>query len=338
MKKIRLCLLFFLSFLAFKSYPIAAVSVNGTNNCTYTTYKELLECNADKKSCISEMVTGFCSNKCSLENLNNKDCLLCIVANCGTQGIYGNGDAQSSVPSVENSFSNGINNVTSNNQTPVIDPNFPSNIPQTQDNLCDPTNGINCSQCSTEHGTCVRNCIINEAYPTTGQCYNDCYFDGKGYYLDSKSCNQCLNRVCDRDIRDDDNLLEPSLIDQMKDDSNENTGEWNFCDKHGVLVSMKILNRAFVIAKIIVPIFLIIFGIIDLIKAVTSSDSNAINNATGSLIKKVIIGLLVFFIPTIINAVFGLIDDHTKFENNGCYTCFFNRDGCNELIENSNDK
>ena len=47
--------------------------------------------------------------------------------------------------------------------------------------------------------------------------------------------------------------------------------------------------------------------------------------------------MIVFFIPTIVKSVFGLIDDYTSLRDNGCYVCLFGENRCDDLIENSND-
>ena len=78
------------------------------------------------------------------------------------------------------------------------------------------------------------------------------------------------------------------------------------------------------IIKIVIPLILIVLGMIDLGKAVISSDEKAINKAVGSLIKRFIAAVVVFFVPTIVNAIFGLIgliSDTTKADYNKCVEC-----------------
>ncbi len=135
-------------------------------------------------------------------------------------------------------------------------------------------------------------------------------------------------------------MVEPIKDDVKKAIEEEKLTEWDFCDKKGVLKSMQIVNRALFIAKIVVPILLIVFGIIELSKALISSDDNAIKSSVNSLIKKIIIGLIVFFVPTIVKAIFNQIDDYTSLSNNGCYVCLFdtNDNECENLIANSNDE
>ena len=59
--------------------------------------------------------------------------------------------------------------------------------------------------------------------------------------------------------------------------------------------------------KIAIPILLILFGMIDLGKAVISSDEKAIKSATSSLIKRAIAAVVVFFVPYLVSAIFSIV-------------------------------
>lgn len=59
--------------------------------------------------------------------------------------------------------------------------------------------------------------------------------------------------------------------------------------------------------KIVIPILLIIFGMIDLGKAVIASKDDEIKKATTSLIKRAISAVVIFFVPTIVGVVMGIV-------------------------------
>ena len=59
--------------------------------------------------------------------------------------------------------------------------------------------------------------------------------------------------------------------------------------------------------KIVIPILLIIFGMIDLGKAVIASKDDEIKKATTSLVKRAISAVVIFFIPTIVGVVMGIV-------------------------------
>lgn len=83
-----------------------------------------------------------------------------------------------------------------------------------------------------------------------------------------------------------------------------------------------LVGKILVIFKIVVPILLIVFGMIDLGKAVIASKEDAIQKATTTLIKRLIAGVVIFFIPYLVGAVFSLIDQFKEdAESAGYETC-----------------
>lgn len=78
----------------------------------------------------------------------------------------------------------------------------------------------------------------------------------------------------------------------------------DFCNDSAEL--MDFLHTVLVIFRIVIPVLLIIFGMVDLGKAVVSSDEKAIKSSTSSLIKKLVAALVIFFLPTIVSAIINL--------------------------------
>lgn len=77
--------------------------------------------------------------------------------------------------------------------------------------------------------------------------------------------------------------------------------------------------------KIAIPIIIIIFGMIDLGKAVVASKDDEIKKSVKSLVMRAIAGVIIFFIPTIIGAIFSLVaefgSDEYKGEYDKCKAC-----------------
>lgn len=69
------------------------------------------------------------------------------------------------------------------------------------------------------------------------------------------------------------------------------------------------------IFQIGIPILLIIFGSIDLGKAVMSSDDKEIKGATSKLIKRVIMAVAIFFIPFIVTLVMDIVAGSVDVED-----------------------
>lgn len=82
--------------------------------------------------------------------------------------------------------------------------------------------------------------------------------------------------------------------------------------------------------KIVIPIILIIFGMIDLGKAVTSSKDDEIKKATQALAKRAIAAVVIFFIPTIVGAIFGIVDgfQEVKGQYDICSKCITSPGKC----------
>lgn len=81
--------------------------------------------------------------------------------------------------------------------------------------------------------------------------------------------------------------------------------------------------------KIVIPSILIIIGIITLGKAVISSDDKDMKNGVRSMIKKFVVAVVIFFIPSIVGALFGFVQDfkEVKADYNVCSKCISNPKG-----------
>ncbi len=117
----------------------------------------------------------------------------------------------------------------------------------------------------------------------------------------------------------------------------------NICQNDGVRKSMKIIGYVVLVSKYLVPILIIVFGVLDFFKAITSNDENAINKASKSLLKRVIAGFAVFLAPSIVYGLLnitGVVGDeldgnNTQFGN--CTKCIFKVNECPESSESDDD-
>lgn len=72
-------------------------------------------------------------------------------------------------------------------------------------------------------------------------------------------------------------------------------------------VIIGLIKGILLIAQIVIPILLIIWGTIDLGKAVVASKEDDIKKAQATLIKRVITAILVFLLSTIVTFALGLV-------------------------------
>lgn len=80
-------------------------------------------------------------------------------------------------------------------------------------------------------------------------------------------------------------------------------------------------NGVIPLIQIGIPIILIILGMLDLGKAVVASKEDEMKKAQSTFIKRVIIGVVVFFVPTVVNIVMDLAD--IVWEGMGYTICEF---------------
>jgi molybdate-binding protein len=99
------------------------------------------------------------------------------------------------------------------------------------------------------------------------------------------------------------------------------------CTQTGVLKSFRFLGYLLFIAKILIPIILIITGSIDFGRAVVASNQDAVSKAAKTFATRIVAGVIVFLIPTVVNFVFNLLpagsDDYSA-----CSTCLFKPGSC----------
>ena len=75
--------------------------------------------------------------------------------------------------------------------------------------------------------------------------------------------------------------------------------------------------------KIFVPMLVVLFGLIDLGKAVTQQKEDDIKKSQGLLIKRIILAAIVFFVISLVQFVVGIVGG-TNEKNWGCFECFVN--------------
>lgn len=114
---------------------------------------------------------------------------------------------------------------------------------------------------------------------------------------------------------------------EEKDSNNNekvNAIDMSICHQEGVKNALKFIGILLLIAKILVPIILIVFGVMDYAKAIVTSDADANSKATKSLLFRVVAGMIIFILPTIVNFVFSaIVKNNARY--NQCRACIFER-------------
>lgn len=88
--------------------------------------------------------------------------------------------------------------------------------------------------------------------------------------------------------------------------------------------------------KILIPLIIIIFGIIDFAKAMTSRDDDGIKKSSLAVARRLIAGVIIFFLPTVINVIFDIISNVANLEGiDACRVCLltpFNQT-CDDYVQ-----
>lgn len=88
--------------------------------------------------------------------------------------------------------------------------------------------------------------------------------------------------------------------------------------------------------RYIVPVILIILGILDLVKAIISTDSAKMKSSVGLFIRRIIYSLLIYFMVAIVQFIvntLGRAGAINKNKANACIECFVNNENCGSTIE-----
>ncbi len=104
----------------------------------------------------------------------------------------------------------------------------------------------------------------------------------------------------------------------------------SYCSNENFLKPFRLLGRVFSVIKILIPVIILTFGVVDFFKAVIASKDDEIKKATKSLLMRIIAGVIIFFLPAIVHFIFRLIDDWQNYETDysKCSLCITEPNKC----------
>ena len=166
-----------------------------------------------------------------------------------------------------------------------------------------------------------------------------CKYNGDYYCKDRKQCppqrynNECDNgNLCGKVVEAEE--IEPDFGNVCKDGGCDIDIE-DVCEKPNVARTLKFVGLLINIVKIIVPAIIIIMGIINLFNIITSGNDVAdAKKYAKNIATRVLIGVLIFLIPGLINFVYDEVMKITGISNSGkdklsnCVNCILDVDNC----------
>ena len=96
----------------------------------------------------------------------------------------------------------------------------------------------------------------------------------------------------------------------------------DFCYKTATVWQM--VGKFLFILKILIPILIIVLGMIDFGKSAISSDDKAISKAGKTLLRRIVTGIIIFFIPLLIKVLFNMVagfNEDIKNDYENCVVC-----------------
>ena len=104
-----------------------------------------------------------------------------------------------------------------------------------------------------------------------------------------------------------------------------------FCSNPPVKATLRFLGVLLVIAKILVPIIIIAVGVISLVRAIIAGKEDETKKYIYSVIKRVLVGVVIFLLPGIIDFVFDTVSGVVGAQNSSvstCEACILDVDNC----------
>ena len=99
----------------------------------------------------------------------------------------------------------------------------------------------------------------------------------------------------------------------------------NFCNETKEI--WKLIGNIIWIIQILIPVAVVLWGLIDLGKAVLAGDEKERKEATTTLLKRFLYGVLVFFVIVIVKGVVNLAGKGDTL-NTTCWTCVTKPKNC----------
>lgn len=93
------------------------------------------------------------------------------------------------------------------------------------------------------------------------------------------------------------------------------------CSDDNIKIALRFFGYLLMVAKLAVPLIIIVMGIFDLFKSVIDKDEKSLTKQIKILLMRIVGGVFIFFLPTIVYALFSISSDLKIVEDNKYQTC-----------------
>ena len=101
----------------------------------------------------------------------------------------------------------------------------------------------------------------------------------------------------------------------------------NFCEEDSTKKVMSLIGYLLALVKLFVPLIIIILGSIDFAKAVIGKDEKVIQKQAINLGLRILLGICIFFLPSVISWALGSISDEAS-SGTTCMQCVLDPNNC----------
>lgn len=98
----------------------------------------------------------------------------------------------------------------------------------------------------------------------------------------------------------------------------------DFCNANSIKL-FELIGIFLLILKLAIPLVIIALGIFDYYKAIVGNKDDEIKKSTKTLIRRLIAGIIIFFLPSFVKFVFNIVN----VGSNQCISCTLNLKDCN---------
>ena len=105
----------------------------------------------------------------------------------------------------------------------------------------------------------------------------------------------------------------------------------NICSDTNALKALRFVGYMVTIARFFVPLLIIGFGTLDLYKSVMAGSTDSLSKQAKSLGIRIVIGIFIVFVPTLLSAILSSIDSFGNIEGeyHNCEVCVLEPFSCN---------
>lgn len=105
----------------------------------------------------------------------------------------------------------------------------------------------------------------------------------------------------------------------------------NICSDVNALKALRFVGYMVTIARYFVPLLIIGFGTLDLYKTIMAGTTDSLSKQVKSLAFRLILGLLIVFLPTFLSAILSQVDAFNTIdgEYHSCEVCVLDPFNCN---------